>query len=774
MSCPSRATSPKMFVDFVRRSSALTVAAGVLAVVAPSGPRNVQADAPKAGSGDQAGAQDNGWGPESRGLRCRLVAVSASTDPELPDVTKTTGTFAHGNDVTFAVELKNVGEKPVTLLGVRYGESLGKAAGKLATETFAPHLFEFEFNDAAGRPIPRPSRVLLDRMLELSGASAHELAPGKSLVVLLRPAQFDSPMETRLPAGDYKARVRYHGPSEADLAQMRKFWPDKPQGRAWSGEVASNQVAFTVAKEPKPKPQPPPVLHWGKANAGLRAEVTLRDKREARPPSDPPDTIPLDSKLDVVLHLLADPPITIPLNSRLGVILHLENVGDTPLSVVSERWRQNDNVVVKNAAGKEQELGGSWYSGVSPIVRWTLRPGEVVEIECADFVVATNEAEAEKFDDPVGHILIAKPGRYSFRYTVRLPSFERRDSKGNVVVPAKGDWQGELVTGETPLIVRARTPEDDAAERAGRFVGRIEFVGKDGKPIRSGSFTAPTDGRDDPAAIQIHAGPIEIPDCRPARPLMVDVRAPGYEEALFDDVQLKPGETRRLELTPAAPTRFRLVSSVDGKPVAGAKVRLFAKTSENAGFWPDPNAGIRGPIWATSQADGTVILDTLQKINPYAAELGDAVYYFYVEAPGLAGQFLVRVKAGKDLGDIKLSGPLEVRGEIRGTPEELERFEAEWDQPLDLQLAADTLYAVSEELVTKREGNKLTFHLTGLRPGKLRVIGSVGPQPHAIVHTFAQRVPKETNFVVEVDLKESITDFVITPADRKPAQGKGK
>jgi hypothetical protein len=33
---------------------------------------------------------------------------------------------------------------------------------------------------------------------------------------------------------------------------------------------------------------------------------------------------------------------------------------------------------------------------------------------------------------------------------------------------------------------------------------------------------------------------------------MISVRAPGYEEALFYDVQLKSDETQRLELTPSA------------------------------------------------------------------------------------------------------------------------------------------------------------------------------------------------------------------------------
>ena len=44
------------------------------------------------------------------------------------------------------------------------------------------------------------------------------------------------------------------------------------------------------------------------------------------------------------------------------------------------------------------------------------------------------------------------------------------------------------------------------------------------------------------AVVAIHAGPVEIPDCSD-QPLTMTVRAPGYEEAWFYDVALKPNET---------------------------------------------------------------------------------------------------------------------------------------------------------------------------------------------------------------------------------------
>jgi hypothetical protein len=391
-------------------------------------------------------------------------------------------------------------------------------------------------------------------------------------------------------------------------------------------------------------------------------------------------------------------------------------------------------------------------------------------LHAANIAVAADEEEVKKFEHPVGKTLIAEPGKYLVRYTIRLGSIRSND------FPGKDDWQGELVTGETPVALRARTAADDARERAGNFTGRIEFVGKDGKQIKEGTATYRTANTQAEATrITIHAGPLDIPDCS-SKPLTIGVRAPGYEEALYHDVQLKAGETKRFELTPALPARFRVVTMA-GKPIAGATVRHFNKTSDKASGGPYPTSGLKGTIVATSQADGTVVLDTLQKTDPYYATLGDALYFFYVEAAGMAGQFVGGVKAGQDLGEVKLSPPLEVRGEVRGSAAELERFAAEWDQPFELKTANPTArfaYAVSEKLTTKKDGDKLTFHLTGLRPGKLRFVCNFSPPPHKVSHTYGKRDAKGSDIEIEFEVKENMTNVIITPAGRQTAAKDGR
>ena len=290
------------------------------------------------------------------------------------------------------------------------------------------------------------------------------------------------------------------------------------------------------------------------------------------------------------------------------------------------------------------------------MVRWTLRPGEVAEIDAADFGVAADDEAAEKFEHPVGKTLIAKPGRYTFRYTIRMGSIQTKDATGKVVIPAEGDWQGELVTGEATLVVRPRTPEDDAAGTGGelRRPDRVRRQGREADP--QGHVHRPGGGpRAALAATGSTPGPIEIPEC-PPRPLRVCVHAPGYEEALFDDVLLKPDETKRLELTPAAPTRFRLVSSVDGKPVAGAKVRFFNKTSDTPAAGPIRRTASGGRSGPRPGPTGRSARHTAED-RPVLRQARRRRLFFYIEAPGLAGRFLGGVKAGRTWGTSSSAPP---------------------------------------------------------------------------------------------------------------------
>ena len=199
--------------------------------------------------------EDDEWGKESGGLRIRVVPVQADANDESPDLTKKVESYARGEDLTLAVEFKNVGKKAVTLLD---------AKGNLPF--LAPHLFDLEFTDKDGKPIPRSARQVLTSVVMLIEGSTHEIEPGKTLVVVLRPAKFNSPMDYQPPPGDYQVRVRYHLDQKM-VEQIAKLWPDKPQGKAWAGEVVSNTAAFTVANDAKAAKAAE--LQWGKPKDGL-------------------------------------------------------------------------------------------------------------------------------------------------------------------------------------------------------------------------------------------------------------------------------------------------------------------------------------------------------------------------------------------------------------------------------------------------------------------------------------------------------------------------
>src|SRR4029077_476788 len=98
-------------------------------------------------------------------------------------------------------------------------------------------------------------------------------------------------------------------------------------------------------------------------------------------------------------------------------------------------------------------------------------------------------------------------------------------------------------------------------------------------------------------------------------------------------------------------------------------------------------------------------------------------------------------------------------------------FAAEWDQPEPMKGAGGRIwyYAVSQRLETTRAGDKLHFHLAGLRPGNVRIVSRFQPGGKPISHTYSRREPNEDDVVFEVELTESRNDLVVT--NRKPAPG---
>jgi hypothetical protein len=685
----------------------------------------------------------------SNGLRARVLAVAPETDEQKPNwaAAKRQATVTRAEDLTLLVELQNASDQPLSLQGTRYGDNVTPPwPGRSASGHFAPLLFDCDFFDAQGRAIEGPSHRMLDSdaMGTLSGGLAETLKPAESLSVLIRPAKWGVSLAGSLLDGEYRVRVRYHGPASGALQELKKTRPEKPLANVWTGDVVSGETSFRIAGGPENRR---PELVWGEPVDGLRAAVEFRSS-----------TNTAQARHD-------DSGGEFPHGSRLAVRLHVRNVSERATSFWSETWRQDDHVMLVDENGKETRLGHSWYSGWQRVEHWTLKPGQTAVLSAIAVGIAADRETAQKFDKPIGSVIIGKPGEYRLRYELRFGGWERKGRDGQRLAPGDRDFQGTLSTGITTIAVRQRRPEDEPPT----FTARLRFQSPDGKPVEAGHVKVQAQSGGRPLLdTELTTGPVEVRDC-PFEVLTVYVQAPGFEETRFYDVAVKPNQVTTLTLPRAEPVRFRLVTR-DGKPVAGAKVRYFNRSKVEASAGPYPTSGLKGPVWATSNADGQVVLDMLQKVDPLDRKLGNNIYWFYVEPPGLAPLFLGPLQAGAELGDIVVGTLLEARGEVRGTPEELAAFSAEWDQPEPMKRGNGEIgwyYAESKPLEIKRDGDRLTFHLTGLRPGKLRVISRFKAGGKPISHVYSRREPNEDDVVFEVELTESRNDLAIT-SQRQP------
>ena len=639
------------------------------------------------------------FGAPSHGLQCRLVPVPTTVDDRTPDASKAISEFADGEQLTFAVELKNVSQEALKIHGVQYGKNYGAAKGRLNTDFVGPLLFDLQFTDEDGKPLTRAERFHVSDILSLTGASEHELKPDESLTVILRPAKFREPTNFVLPAGRYHVTVRYH---------FEQPEPDKPGRRksdCWAHEVTSNRVSFAIVEDANSL-----FMHelvWGPENNGLQAAIEL-----AKPN-----------------YVVEDPQTApgVPVKTSLSVAFHVKNVSDELITFVSETHRQDDTAHVVNANGKVIATKGTWFSGWPVDVRWNLKPGEIAKLSVLSPAINS----------------ITEPGEYEVRYSVRFNGRIMKDGDGNQIFPAKGDWQDVLQTGEIDLFLRTRTIEDDDRAKPPNFVGKVRFVGPDGESIEQGSFTYRGQIKNKYHENRlIKAGTIQIPDCT-TQAAFISVNAPGYQETNFQYVELSPGKVKTLQLKAALPARFSLTRG-DGTAVTDAKVRHFNASFAKASSSGLPLKGVQGSVWATSDKEGRVHLTSLQTRDVKRKELGDKLYYFYVEPTDedLAPIFVGPIKAGQNLGAFKMGPLLEVHGEVHGTAKELKQFSAEWDQPFEQtndNPKGTFVYADSKRLKTQRDGDKLTFRLTNLRSGTLRIISNFGKRPHKTSHVYSRR-----------------------------------
>src|SRR5262245_52106620 len=331
-------------------------------------------------------------GAPAAALQARVMAVPRSADeqkPVIPTAQEKPKVF-RAEEAAFLVELKNVGDKPISLQGTRYGKNVSPPwPGKSASGEFAPHLFTCEFFGPGGKAIQPPLHEMQggDNMMTVSSGSVETIEPGKSLVMLIRPLSWDASLARRFEPGDFKIRVHYHGPGAKALEAVLKTWPDSQLKGAWIGDVATGEAAFTIAGVPENK-APEPV--WGQPVDGLRAAVEFASSAQS-------------------FQAIRDTAsATFPHGSKLVVHSLIQNASDHDIKFWSETWRQDDKVVLIDDSGKDTDLRKAWYSGWARMEHWTLKPGEIAVLAAMNLQIAADGKAGKDAGLPT---IVGPPGK---------------------------------------------------------------------------------------------------------------------------------------------------------------------------------------------------------------------------------------------------------------------------------------------------------------------------------------------------------------------------
>jgi len=267
--------------------------------------------------------------------------------------------FESPDEITFAIEIKNVSGKPIKLKDIRYGTGYAEETkNKLNSNHYAPHLFEFAFTDRDGQAIARSQRefTLDSHAMILSNALLTEVEPNQSLKLLLQPAKFERSMDYRLSAGDYKVQVHHRGPSPEVQKWIETHYVGREPENALQHQVTSNLAAFSIAADSHRQPE----LDWGAEKDGLQAALEIR--------------APMDSGIPT-----RDPGVAA--TKQLVPIVHVKNFSEKPITLTSETGRQGDQLQIKTKAGKDVDIKDAFFTGWPIDVRWTLQPGDVAELD---------------------------------------------------------------------------------------------------------------------------------------------------------------------------------------------------------------------------------------------------------------------------------------------------------------------------------------------------------------------------------------------------------
>ncbi len=286
------------------------------------------------------------------------------------------------------------------------------------------------------------------------------------------------------------------------------------------------------------------------------------------------------------------------LGQEMSVWLLVGNISDKEIRFGSSDVMQDAHARVTRADGTNVELKSTWLTGMSPIQRHKLRPGERLTLAKKSLIFDDrNSTNAAGFG---GNRVAAGPGEYSVRYESILTTgmaWERQDDGlMHRTLPAKGEWSGRLTTAETTIVIAgepaaANAPGERAAAPAPRkgtgtksiLVNVLDATGK--KPIRefhviAGMRSMPSRERDNqivnwqPHTLRIGTdGVLNWPLAEAYDPMALRVEADGYAPQVFAWLEKNKAHDVDFLLTADKGTAARVLMP-DGKPASGATVAL--------------------------------------------------------------------------------------------------------------------------------------------------------------------------------------------------------
>jgi beta-lactamase regulating signal transducer with metallopeptidase domain len=158
------------------------------------------------------------------------------------------------------------------------------------------------------------------------------------------------------------------------------------------------------------------------------------------------------------LAIVPNPDATVKHGEPINFTLVVENVSDHDIKFGAHDITQQARAEARQSNDRDQvKTSSTWFTGISPILHYLLKPKEKIAIASASIVALEKE---DNNNHKIGQTqLIAGTGIYLVRYNISfgMGSSWKREPDGILwkAYPAKGEWVGSLQSG--PIAIQSRS-----------------------------------------------------------------------------------------------------------------------------------------------------------------------------------------------------------------------------------------------------------------------------------------------------------------------------